>query len=90
MVDEEINERDDFEPIVNFFKKFKMPKGIEWLDYLVLIQLVAFIIWSIKSHHKYEMVIVYFSAVVFIGWWLMRIVFAPQKKLEEISIGNKN
>lgn len=78
---EENKEEAGFDEIINFFKKLKKPQGIELFDYFMTIQLVGFIIWSLKVYHKYEMVIVYFSAIAFIGWWLFRIVFAKFKPL---------
>jgi hypothetical protein len=77
----EVDEKFDFSVLKDLWKRiksFKMPKGIELFDYLIMVQLVCFIIWSLKFHHKYEMVIVYFSAIGFIGWWLIRIVFSKQ------------
>ena len=84
MVDEDDSDLDgefDFSVLKDLWKRiksFKIPKGIELFDYAVLVQLVIFVIWSLKFHHKYEYVIVYFSTVGFIGWWLIRIVFSPQ------------
>lgn len=55
-----------------------MVEKIEILDYLVLIQLVGCLIFSITKFHKYELVIVYFSAILFISYWLIRIVFSKK------------
>ena len=67
-----------FNKIINRFKAIKMPKGIEWLDYGLLIQLVIILLWSFFGHVKYENVIVYFSTAIFISYWLLRIIFNPK------------
>jgi hypothetical protein len=53
---------------------------IEYLDYSILFQLVISILYSIFSYNKYELIIVYFSAVLFISYWLTRIVFSNKYK----------
>lgn len=50
-------------------------KKIEYLDYSIVIQLVLAILYSVFFYNKYEQIIVFFSAIIFISYWLIRIVF---------------
>ena len=76
-----------FENIGKGLKKLKKPKGIEWFDYGILIQLVVILFWSFTHHIPYENVVVYASAASFFSYWLIRIVFNP--KLNRISLEEK-
>jgi hypothetical protein len=74
---EEQEENKELEELKKKIKKIRMPKGIEWLDCIITLQLIIIIIIHVKINNNYAPVIVYFSAVVFIGYWLIRIVFNP-------------
>jgi len=45
------------------------------LDYLILVQLIISILFVIISHNKYEYIVLYFSFVIFLGYWLIKGVF---------------
>lgn len=75
---EEQEENKELEELKKKIKKIRMPRGIEWIDSFMTLQLVATILTSFRLHNNYTPVIVYFSAVLFIGYWLIRIVFNPK------------
>lgn len=67
-----------------------MVKIEKYLNWLATIQLVGTIIYFLLNRTgQYIKVIVYFSACVFIGYWLIRIVFASQEELEEKKQNNE-
>lgn len=60
-------------------------KKIDFLDYFILLQLVISILYSVFTYNRYELVIVYFSTITFISYWLIRIVFRNPNKQPDKS-----
>lgn len=48
----------------------------KFFDYFIVIQLVAAILYFAVGHNKYEGVIVYFSAIIFVAYWIIKIIFS--------------
>jgi len=57
-----------------------MVKISSLIDYLVLIQLILSILFLITFHNKYEGIIVYFSIMIFISYWIIKIIFNKKYK----------
>jgi hypothetical protein len=50
------------------------------IDYFILIQLILSILFLIIFHSKYEGIIVYFSIMIFISYWIIKIIFNKKYK----------
>ncbi len=64
-----------------------MVKAKDIPDYLIVAQLVIVIIYSIFFSNKYEGIFIYFSLIVFISYWLIKIVFRKNLLKKEESSG---
>lgn len=53
----------------------------EFLDYSICGQLVLSILFFILFQNKFKGVIVYFSLVIFISYWLIKVVFKKDTKI---------
>lgn len=47
-------------------------------DYIILLQLVGFLLFHFISHNPFKSVILYFSFMVFFCYWLIKIVFSKE------------
>ncbi len=61
----------------------KEKSKIVYLDYAITAQLVIFLLIKIFLYNKYENLMVYFSCIVFVSYWIIRICWNPElsKKL---------
>jgi hypothetical protein len=50
------------------------------IDYFILIQLILSILFLIIFHSKYEGIIVYFSIMIFISYWIIQVIFNKKYK----------
>jgi hypothetical protein len=50
------------------------------IDYLIFIPLIGSVIFLILGHNKYEGILVYFSTIIFLGYWMLKIIFSPKFK----------
>lgn len=50
------------------------------IDYFILIQLILSILFLILFHSKYEGIIVYFSIMIFISYWIIQVIFNKKYK----------
>jgi|GEM_PF-5764049 hypothetical protein len=50
------------------------------IDYFILIQLILSILFLIIFHSKYEGIIVYFSIMIFISYWIIKVIFNKKYK----------
>ena len=47
------------------------------IDFLSFIPFFVAVIYSIFFYNKYELVIVYFSCIFWISYWMIRLIFSP-------------
>jgi hypothetical protein len=57
-----------------------MVKISDFIDYFIVVQLVLSILFLVLFHNKFEGVIVYFSVILFIGYWMLKIIFNKKYK----------
>jgi hypothetical protein len=50
------------------------------IDYLIVAQLIFSILFFILGHWRYEGVLVYFSIIIFISYWMLKIIFNKKYK----------
>ncbi len=50
------------------------------IDYFILIQLILSILFLIIFHSRYEGIIVYFSIMIFISYWIIKVIFNKKYK----------
>jgi hypothetical protein len=49
------------------------------ISYLFLVQMVAALLFYFLSHNSYKTVILYFSVVIFVAYWIIRLFFNNKK-----------
>jgi hypothetical protein len=45
------------------------------LDYILLIQFVGFLIFYFLSNNPYKSILLYFSLILFISYWIVKLFF---------------
>lgn len=50
------------------------------IDYSILLQLILCISFLIIFHNKYEGIVVYFSIMIFISYWIIKVIFNKKYK----------
>jgi hypothetical protein len=50
------------------------------IDYFILLQLILSILFLVIFHNKYEGIVVYFSIMIFISYWIIKVIFNKKYK----------